>query len=100
MRDDLLHNPHEMGFVFEMNASLFELSEALYKAFLVRVDQNVVDGGVLEQRLDWPEARHLVDDFLREGLQLSLIEGEPLHPDVFAEVGTNLADQVLARELF
>src|SRR5207244_5871858 len=49
---------------------------------------------------DRPEARHLVDNFLRESLQLSLIEGEPLCADIFAEIGTNLADQVLARELF
>src|SRR5262249_54275894 len=100
MCNDLLHNAHEMGFIFEMDAGLFELSEALHKAFFMRVDQDVVDGRILEQWLDWPEARHLVDDFLRESLQLPLIEGEPLRPDIFAEIRANLADQVLARELF
>src|SRR5262249_28768026 len=100
MRNNLLHNAHEMSFIFEMDAGLLELSEALHKAFLVRVDQDVVDGRILEQRLYRPEARHLIDDFLREGLQLSLIEGEPLRADIFAEIGTNLADQVLARKLF
>src|SRR5262245_55601820 len=100
MRNDLLHNAHEMGFIFEMDAGLFELSEALHKAFLVCVDQDVVDGRILEQWLDRSKACHLVDDFLRESLQLSLIEGEPLCADIFAEIGTNLADQVLARKLF
>src|SRR6516225_5939243 len=100
MRNDPLHNAHEMGFIFEMDGSLLELSEALHKAFLVRVDQDVVDGRILKQRLDWSEARHLVDDFLREGLQLSLIEREPLRADIFAEIGANLADQILAWELF
>ena len=100
MRNDLLHNAHEMGFIFEMDAGLFELSEALHKAFLVCVDQDVVDGRILEQGLDRPEACHLVDDFLRKGLQLFLIEGKPLRADIFAEIGTNLANQVLARKLF
>src|SRR5262249_57001670 len=33
-------------------------------------------------------------------LQLSLIEREPLRPDILAEIGANLADQVLTRKLF
>src|SRR5262249_40570662 len=98
--NDSLHNAHQMRFILEMDAGRFQLSEAFHKTFLVRVDQDVVDGRILEQWLDWPEAWHLVDDVLRESLQLSLIEGKPLRPHIFAEIGTNLADQVLARKLF
>src|SRR5262249_11843908 len=89
-----------MRFIFEMDAGRFQLSEAFHKAFLVRIDQDVVYGRILEQWLDRPEARHLVDDFLCESLQLSLVEGKPLRPDIFAEIGTNLADQLLTRKLF
>ena len=46
-----------MRFIFEMDAGRFQLSEAFHKAFLVGVDQDVVDGRILEQGLDRPEAR-------------------------------------------
>ena len=89
-----------MRFVLEMDGRLLELAEAFHEAFLVGVDQDIVDGRILEQGLDRPEPDHLVDDFLREHLQLPLVEGEPLRPHVIAEIGTNLAGEILARKLF
>ena len=87
-----------MRFVLEMDLRLFELAEALHEAFFVGVDQDVVDGRILEQRLDRPESYHLVDDFFRE-CRCSLWLRDSRSFQIFAHIGTNLMDQVLARQL-
>src|SRR5262245_46273063 len=89
-----------MRFVLEMDFRLFELAESFHEAFLVRIDEDIVDGRILEQGLDRTKTRHFVDDFLGECLQLFLVEGKPLVAHIFAEIGTNLTEEVLARELF
>ena len=63
-----------MRFVLEMDDRLLELPEPLYEAFLMGIDQDVIDGGVFEQGLDRPEPRHLVDDLFSKRKLLSLIE--------------------------
>ena len=80
-----------MCFVLEMDDRLLELSEPLDEAFLVGIDQDVVDGGVLKQWLNRPESRHLVDDFVGKRKQLSLVERQPLGLCIFTEVVTHLA---------
>src|SRR5262245_21999537 len=89
-----------MRFVLEVDDRLFEFPEPLHEAFLVGIDQDIVDGGVLEQCLDRAEPRHLVDDFFGERKQLSLIESQPLGPCIFANIVTHLACQIFTRELF
>ncbi len=46
------------------------------------VDQDIVDGRVLEQRFERPEARHLVEDFRDEVVELLGIEREPFDQHV------------------
>ena len=81
-----------MRFVLEMDFRLFELSESFHEAFLVRIDEDIVDGRILEQGLDRTKARHFVDDFVGECQQLLLVEREPLVAHIFAEIRTNLTD--------
>ena len=49
------------------------------------VDQDVVDGRVLEQRLERPQAGHLVEDFGDEVVELLRVERQPLDQDVLGD---------------
>ena len=68
-RDDLLDDAHEMRLVLEERRHRLEHAAALDEDVLVAVDQDVVDGRVLEQRLERPEPDHLVDHLRHEGVR-------------------------------
>ena len=47
-----------MRFVFEANIDALELAEALYETKFVRIDQDIIDRRIFEQRLDRAKADH------------------------------------------
>jgi len=64
------------------------------------VDQNVGDGGVLKQRLERPQPRHLVEDLGDEVVELLLIECQALDENVLRDqLGDVDADLVLGQPL-
>ncbi len=98
--NDLVDDAKQMRLVLEMNRGFLELAEPLNEAFLVRVDQNVGDGRILEQRLDRAEANHLVHEVFDKCLQFALVERDFLGPNVFADIDAEFFDQLLARHPF
>jgi hypothetical protein len=66
----------------------------------VRVDQDVRNARVLEDRLDRPEPRELVDDLVDEIAQLARVERDALGGDVLADEILDLAVQLGARNPF
>src|SRR5437899_91925 len=88
-----------MGFVLEMNLGLLQLAEALDEAKSMRVDQDVGDSRVLQQRLDRAITGHFVDDLCRKDLELTLIERNLLSANVSRHIGRHLFDQLFARQL-
>ena len=65
-----------MGFILEPRRRQFELPAAFDINLLVGVDQNVGYGFVLEQRLDGPEANHLMHDVVDKDVEFTGIEGD------------------------
>src|ERR1700745_637265 len=86
-----------MRLVLEVDRGLFELAEPFYKALLVRVDQNIRNRRVLEQRFDRAKANHLIDEILYESLQLALVERNLLVPNVLGNVRTQFLNQLRPR---
>src|SRR5262249_58227352 len=81
-RDDLVDDAQEMRLVLEADQRRLEDAGALDVDAFVAVDQNVVDGPILEQGLDGAEARHLVENFVDEVLELPRVEGQPYRRDI------------------
>jgi hypothetical protein len=63
----------------------------------VAVDQDVVDGRVLQQGLDRPEAGHLVDDLVDEILQFLRVERDALGEHVLGDQRGNLPPHLALR---
>ena len=61
--------------------------------FLMRIDENVADGRVFEQRFERPQARQLIENFLRKGFELLGVEQNSLGFDVFRDELADLAAQ-------
>src|SRR5439155_1611620 len=97
--DNLANDAQEVSFVLETNLGLLQLAEALDKAEPMRVDENISDCWIPQQRLDRAVAGHLVDDLLGKYLKLALIERNLLGADVSRHIGSYLLDQLLARQL-
>src|ERR1700684_2459676 len=83
-----------------MHLGLIKLAEPLDETHLVGIDQNVRDGGILEQRLDRAISNHFRDDFLRKDIQLFLIERKIFGPHIIRDVCAYLSDEFFVRELF
>ena len=74
-----------MRLVLEAHRRRLEHAGALDVDAFVAVDQDVVDGRVLEQRLDRPEAGHLVDDLVDEVFELLRVERDALGEHVLGD---------------
>ena len=98
-RNDLVDDPQQMTIVLEADRRQFKLPEALDEHLLVRVDENVGNCLVLEQRLDRSKAKDLVEDLLDEldtflGVQRYTVLDQHLAHD-----GPDLAPQLVDRNL-
>ena len=89
-RDDPIDDAQEVRFILEMDLGLLQLPEALDVAALMRVDENVGDRRVLQQRFERAIARHLGDDLIRENVELFLIERQAFAANVVADISSNL----------
>ena len=78
-------------------AGLLEHAAALDEDALVRVDQNVVDRIVLEQRLDRPEPEHLVGRIGGELVELSCVERHVADAHELAHDRTDFVEDVVLR---
>ena len=75
---------HEVNLVFEGDPGLFEDAGSLYVDRIVRVDEDVVDGGILEKRLERAEAEDLIEHLTAKTILLH-----------HAEWGVELRHQIL-----
>ena len=75
---DALDDPHQVGVVAEPDGGLLELARSLHVHLLGAVDEDVADRRVAEQRLDRPQAEHLVPDVAQEAVALVLGECDSL----------------------
>ncbi len=57
-----------MRLILEDQGDPLEQAETLYVDTFVRVDQDIINSGVLEQRLDRAQAGHFVDEFVNQCL--------------------------------
>ena len=69
--NDLVDDVTEVGFVLEDNVGPFQHAGALDVDLLVGVDQDVVDGRVLQQRLQRTQSEHLVQHLARQAVSFA-----------------------------
>ncbi len=81
-----------MGIVVEADVGQFELAVALDVYLVVRVDEDVGDPRIVEQRFERAEAQHLVLDVAHQGAPLDVVDDDA----VFIEQAPDEAFQVVA----
>ena len=86
-----------MSLVLEANQRRLQHTGTLDIDLLMAVDQNVVDHGVFEQRLDRTEAGHLVENLGNEILELLGIEREPFGERVLGDEAVNVTTHLVVR---
>ncbi len=69
---------HQVGIVLEGDVRLLQNSAALHVDRVVGVDQDVVDRGVLQQRLQRAQSKHLVQHFVGDTVALTGAERNSL----------------------
>ena len=89
-----------MRLVLEPNAGGLEHAAPLDIDAFMAVDQDVVDGVILEQWLQRAEALHLVEDFRYEIVQFLGIERQPLGQDILRDHFLNVVADLLGRQFF
>ena len=72
-RHDLLDHLHQVRIVVERHVGEFELPVALDVHLLVRVDENVRDARIAQQRFERAEPEHLVVDVDRQLTSLDVV---------------------------
>ena len=95
--DDLLDDPQQMLFVLEPHRARLERAVALDEHLVVAVDQDVGDRGVLEQRLERPEAEQFVEHVADQLLALGMVERMLLLGQLFLDDVADLVLDLLAR---
>ena len=90
-RHDAVDHAHQVLVVLEAGRDPLELAGPLDVDLLERVDQDVVDGRVAQQRLERPEAEHLVDDVAKDRLALRHAERRAFLGDQLEEQRPDLA---------
>ncbi len=97
--DDFIGDAQHVRLVLEAHGHRFELAEPLHVNVLVRVDEDVGDGGVLEEGLDGAEARELVHHLVDEGVELQRVERQALAEHVIGNHVVDLLAQLGRRYL-
>ena len=97
--DDLLDHAHQMALVLESRGRLFEPAHALDIDLLVRVDQDVGHGRVLEERLERSQAQHFVEHLIDELVILDGVQRDTVLGQDRADERRELAAQFVARDL-
>src|SRR3984885_3850852 len=98
--DDLVNDAQKMRLVLEAHAGRFQHAMPFDIDAFVAVDQDVVNGGVLEQRFERAQARHLVENFRDEIVELLGVEREPFDQHVLRHQLLDVGAHFLFRQLF
>ena len=98
--DDLVDDAQKMRLVLEAHARRLQHALPFDVDAFVPVDENVVDGRVLEQRLERTEAGHLVENFRDEVVELLGVERQPLDEHVLRHELLNVIADFLFGQLF
>ena len=85
--DDLVDDVHQVSLVLEHNVGLLDHSAPLHIDGLVGVDQNVVHGGIVQQRLERAEAEDLVENVVRQPVAIRRAERSVLFRDQLQDDG-------------
>src|SRR5579872_784146 len=80
--NDLVDDAEKVRLVLEAYAGRLQDAAAFHVDTFVTVDQDIVDGAVLEQRLKRAQPCHLVENFRDEVAELLSVEREPFDQDV------------------
>ena len=83
--DDAVDDAHQVLVVLERRRQPLEHAAALDVDLLVRVDQDVADRRVAQQRLERPEAEDLVEDVAEDRSRSLMLSGVPLFGDQLEE---------------
>jgi hypothetical protein len=89
-----------MLLVLEAHRQRLENAAALDIDAFMAVDQDIADGRVFQQRLERPEARHLVENFGDEFGQFLGVERQPLDQYVFRNQLRDVAAHFIFRQFF
>ena len=76
--DDLVDDPQQVLLVLEAHRQRLEDAVPFDVNAFVAVDQNIVDAGILEQRLEGPQPRHFIENFRNKVVELLRVQREPL----------------------
>ena len=92
---DRAHDPiddaHQMAIVLELGRDALQLAGALHEHVLVRVDENIADGRVAQQRLQRPQPEHVVEQLDEQPLALAEAERRAFFGEQLTEHGPYLA---------
>ncbi len=89
-----------MRLILKAHAGRLQHALALDIDAFVAVDQDVVDGLILEQGFERAQARHLVENFRDEVVELLGIERQPLDQHILRDQLLHVAADFFFRQLF
>ena len=72
--DDLVDDVHQMGFILEDDVGLLDDAAPFDVDGFVGVDQDVVHGGIVQQRLQRAQAKDFVENVVREAVAIGRAE--------------------------
>jgi len=86
--------------VLEAHQRRLQHAGALDVDLLMTVDQDVVDHRILEERLDRPEAGHLIEDFRDKVLEFLGVERKPFCEGVLRDESVHVAAHLFVWHFF
>ena len=97
---DFVDDAQQVLLVLEAHRQRLEHAAALHIDAFVAVDQDVADGGVLEQRLERTQAGHLVENFRDEFGEFLRVQRQPLGQHVLRHQLLDVPADFVLRQLF
>ena len=88
---DAIDDAHQVPVVLERRLDAVQRAPALHEDMLVRVDQDVAHRRVAQERLERPEAEHVVDELGEERLALAEAERRVLFGEQLGQQRADLA---------
>src|SRR5581483_2852137 len=95
--DHALYDAHEVSVIFKLDVRLFELAAPFYVDQARSRDQNIGDGWIPEQRLNWPQAENFVEDLLHEAVFLGQTQRRFLFVHQLGDRGPDLLPDFISR---
>ena len=98
-RDDLVDDLHQVRIVGEAHLGAFQLAPALHVHLGVAVDENVRNGRIGQQRLERPEAEHLMLDVADQARALGVVDQTAFGQQSLHELGDLFSQPLLGQAL-